>query len=114
MVMGPDTLRSYLSSNMFIGSLGNTLSAPDVPKQTNVVTVYPNPFNQSTTFKLENTVHKATLVISDVLGRTVRQLQGLSGQTIDLSRKDLPAGVYIFSLLEAGRYVGSGKLVVTD
>lgn len=52
-----------------------------------------------------------TLILTDVLGRPVRQLGSLHGETVELRREGLAPGVYFFRLADARGPVAGGRLV---
>jgi len=77
---------------------------------------YPNPFNSSTTFRVElNQPAHITLTISDILGRKVCTLIDEKRYTGDISLSwhsdGLSSGVY-FATLNAGKIVSSRKLIL--
>ncbi|MEM6321095.1 MAG: lysyl oxidase family protein [Bacteroidota bacterium] len=84
----------------------------EVVLEEKVVSVYPNPFSQSTTLSFSNP-QKAiyTLVINDLSGKTVKQVPNITDENIVLERADLTTGLYYFQLVgEAGIF--TGKLLI--
>jgi hypothetical protein len=87
------------------------------PQQFILHPVYPNPFNPSTTFRIELPVASwVTLQVYDIGGRLVESpLQnawrpaGYHEVTFDAS--ELASGVYVYRL-EAGKFRASGKMVL--
>jgi hypothetical protein len=75
--------------------------------------IFPNPFFSQTTLKTDKPLKNATLTVVDCFGQTVKQLHGISGQTVTLSRDDLPAGLYFIHVTEANRTC-TNKLIITD
>jgi hypothetical protein len=63
-----------------------------------VLTIFPNPFSSSTTIQTAGNLNDATLIVSDAYGRTVKRFEHLYGQSITISRDDLPNGLYFFRL----------------
>jgi hypothetical protein len=64
------------------------------------LTIFPNPFSASTTIQAMGNLNDATLIVSNAYGQTVKCFEHLSGQSITISRDDLPSGLYFFRLEE--------------
>jgi hypothetical protein len=79
------------------------------------LSVAPNPTNNITTFQYRVS-HKGACYISitDMTGRTVKQLSisGAGSATWDAS--NVPAGLYLYRLTDGNHILQTGKLVVTD
>lgn len=89
-----------------------TASLPDLA-QNETLQIFPNPFSNETTIRTSKTFSNAAVTITNCFGETVKILQNVSGSTLTLSRGDLPGGVYVVSVTNAGeRY--TQKLVVRD
>ncbi len=88
-----------------------TADADDVTKNTQV-SVFPNPTEQSVTFKIEGWSGKTTLQLFNASGQQVQYLQWeaqrISLQPIDL--QNLPTGIYFYRLKNGGT-TASGKIV---
>jgi alpha-tubulin suppressor-like RCC1 family protein len=78
------------------------------------ISVYPNPFSSSTTLQSKNPLHNATLTIYNSLGQTVKQIKKISGQTVTLSRDNLPSVLYFIRLTQDNKTFVTEKLVITD
>ena len=76
------------------------------------VKAYPNPFNESITISIEgNGLKNGTICIYDVTGREIIMMNDLSGDEVNVSRNNLPDGIYFYSLRDGERTVGSGKII---
>ncbi len=77
-----------------------------------VVRVYPNPFDETALFELEN-VQANRLIFSlfDVNGRQVRQ-QIFNKNKFQFQRDDLPSGVYFFQIATPDGAIAKGKVVL--
>jgi uncharacterized delta-60 repeat protein len=76
--------------------------------------IYPNPFNSSTTILFSTPLHNAELNIYNAYGQLVNHLENISGQNIQLSRNNLPSGIYFFQLTENNKIIGADKLIISD
>ncbi|NQZ37720.1 MAG: T9SS type A sorting domain-containing protein [Crocinitomicaceae bacterium] len=76
--------------------------------------IYPNPFNSSTTIQFSTPVYKAELKIYNTYGQLIKQIENISGQEIQLSRNNLPSGVYFFKLMENNKIIVADKLIISD
>lgn len=73
--------------------------------------VFPNPFNNNLQIKIENAqLNDAELIITDLLGRTVAR-EKLRTELTNFDTQDWANGMYVWSLVEDGLVVKSGKVV---
>lgn len=88
----------------------NTLSM-EIPSGPYGVQVYPNPFSQATTMEFTHPASETlTLTLVDVTGKVVRDYGKVSSTRIEITRDDLPAGLYFYHL--RGKVEQSGKLMI--
>ena len=74
--------------------------------------VYPNPFSNSTTLEITNWQNQNyDLKIYDLFGREVRKSQ-IKNQKTEISRNNLPAGMYFYQVKDNKRFISTGKLIV--
>ncbi len=78
------------------------------------ILIYPNPFSTQTVLQTENLLHNATLTVDNCFGQTVAQIKHISGQTVVLSRDNLPSGLYFIRLTEDNKTLTTDKLIITD
>ncbi|TFH24885.1 MAG: T9SS type A sorting domain-containing protein, partial [Bacteroidia bacterium] len=73
---------------------------------------YPNPFVHETQIRVSGlgTV-QGKLVLLDVQGRRIRELDLLHSESYQLFRENLPPGIYVLQLLESGLPVASLRLI---
>lgn len=78
------------------------------------VTAFPNPFQQSTTIKVESetTYNNITLQVFDATGRLINTIQSQNNQQVTLHRNNMIHGVYFYKLEADGLLLNSGKLIV--
>ena len=85
-----------------------------VPKTS--VNIYPNPFRQQTTIKVESTINyeHLELRVVDLTSRQVKQIQCFHNNSIQISRKGLSKGIYFYQLQGDGKLISTGKIMVLE
>lgn len=78
------------------------------------VTVFPNPFSESTMIKIQPGIHstKSNIIIYNISGKVVRTIPVNGSNNIQLNRDELSSGFYIYSLQDEGRVLASGKFII--
>ena len=74
----------------------------------------PNPFNNQTTLRLDQSVRNASIIISNSFGQVVRRIENINGHTIVLDRDNLKRGLYVMCLTENKKIIAQTKLFITD
>lgn len=78
-----------------------------------MVEVFPNPFNDNTTFVVTSKQKGIySFELTDVLGKNVRSLNGISEKQFNISREGLQNGVYFYKIYTADALVGIGKVII--
>ena len=75
---------------------------------------YPNPFSSHTTLQTDFFLKNATLTVYNSFGQAVKQIKNISGQTVVLSRDNLPNGLYFIRLSADHKTLAINKLVIVD
>jgi hypothetical protein len=89
------------------------LTIEDIYEESIEVTAFPNPFNYSTTIKVEGKEYgELELSVFDITGRMMTKRQSTSSNQIQLSRGNLQAGIYFYELKGDGKLLNTGKLLV--
>ena len=83
---------------------------PFIKNDTSALSVFPNPFESSVTILLNQSLHDANLILYDLLGHIVKRINNINTRSIDIERDGLPAGIYLFTLMQDGQSVTSGKI----
>lgn len=80
----------------------------------NLITVYPNPFNTTTTFKIPQDIRLsgASLHIFNVVGKEVITLENINSHDILIDRKDLASGSYFYKLINNSEIISQDKLII--
>ncbi len=76
--------------------------------------LFPNPFAETTTLKLDRNLNNATIEIYNAEGKKVNEINNISGNRVEIKRNELSAGIYFLRLKENGLAIGKSKFVVTD
>ncbi|MCW3084881.1 MAG: hypothetical protein JWP12_2247 [Bacteroidetes bacterium] len=126
---GSGCTQTYCDSIMSVDSLSRSASISfnvvDVPfpatttgiteQQTKAgISVYPNPFTDNTTFVIQSDKMNETysFEMTDVVGKKVRSVYGISQKQFTISRDDLQSGIYFYKIYNAQGTVGMGKVTV--
>lgn len=132
LIVGTNTYYGWARLDLLPGSTSFTIkdyayeSMPNTCIQTGQITVgindntgkrifsiFPNPFISTTTIKTILNLKNATLTICNLYGHTVKQVKNISGQTVSLSRGNLPSGLYFIRLTEENKVIAVEKLIIT-
>jgi len=106
--------RSYQQvTTTILGSCQNAIiSDTEELTQNTAVKIQPNPFNQITTISFVNpSQENFTLIINDLSGRTLRRIDRITNEQVEVNRADLVDGIYYFQLVGEKKTL-TGKLVV--
>jgi len=88
------------------------VSKPKIVEE-NKVHLYPNPFSEQTLVKVNFSTESGTadFVLYDLLGKELLRKRVKSATEFVLHRESLPAGVYIYHLIDGSSTPSTGKLV---
>jgi len=76
--------------------------------------IFPNPFSATTTLETNVSLENATFTVYDIYGRTVFQLNNITGQEFMVSRDNMASGLYFVQLIDGNKIIAINKLVITD
>lgn len=76
--------------------------------------VCPNPFNTQATLQIDVPLNNAKIIVVDIFGQTVTQINNVNGQTVTLYRANLPTGLYFVQLTEDSKQIATKKIIITD
>ena len=79
-----------------------------------VISVYPNPFNEQTTISWPGSSAMEWIAIYDSKGRKIRTEANIQDSPYQMQRGKLPAGIYFIELHSKDGYVVEKKLVIID
>jgi hypothetical protein len=78
------------------------------------ISIFPNPFINSTTIEIENTTSLLQLSIYDMYGKRIRYFNNISGEKIIIERENLIPGIYFYELNIESKEKYTGKLIIID
>ena len=77
------------------------------------VSASPNPFNQFTILKFNNSNKKnCTLTLYDLRGQVVRTINNIITDKVEIERQSLASGLYFFQLRTDEQIIANGKLTI--
>jgi hypothetical protein len=76
--------------------------------------ISPNPFESQTTIHTNLELNNGLLTIYNQFGQSVKTIEHLFGQTIDLLRDDLRSGLYYVRSAQDKRVIATKKLFIID
>jgi hypothetical protein len=90
----------------------STVGIASIEDAKDAVTIYPNPFVNSTTLVINDLsqINNCQFLIYDVLGNEVLRTT-ITNQSTTLETSKLPSGVYFYQLIGDNQLIQSGKLV---
>jgi len=76
------------------------------------LSVYPNPSNGQVTFSYDKSFSNGQVVIKNIIGKSVAEINLRGNSTTSFSTTNLPSGIYLYSLISEGEVIGTKKMVV--
>ena len=105
------------SDNTFAVVRYNNSLTGDISEYSNIssqISIYPNPFSNTTTLKTDNLFENATFIVYNTLGEQVRKIDNITGQTFTFYRENLEQGIYFYHLKENNKMLSEDKLIICD
>jgi hypothetical protein len=93
---------------------GQSISGINESIDMQTFSIFPNPFSSSTTIKTIGKLKNASLTICNSYGQTIKELKNISGNTLTLTRDNLPSGLYFIWLTEENKTIAVEKLMIID
>lgn len=78
------------------------------------ISIYPNPFSRQTTFQTKDIWNHASLSVYNSLGKKVKEIKDINGQTYLFYKDNLPNGFYFIYLTQDDGSIITNKLVISD
>lgn len=79
-----------------------------------MISIYPNPFSESTMLEFENGIKNARIILTNSFGQVVMEKSNFTGNKIQINRSHLPSGIYSISVFDKEKIVSSGRLIIID
>ncbi|MEP6645940.1 MAG: glycosyl hydrolase family 28-related protein [Saprospiraceae bacterium] len=76
--------------------------------------VYPNPFSSETTLQTDWDLSDATITVYNLFGQIVKESKHNSGQKITFYCENLSGGIYFVRIVQDGKIIATGKLLIVD
>jgi hypothetical protein len=78
--------------------------------------VYPNPLNGNATLEIRTDVDLSstpfTVVITDMTGREVSRMNGLTTKLVNINAENFSDGLYYYQVMQEDKMISNGKMVV--
>ena len=111
---GTTTLSNEGGVDMFLTRLTSIMvSTSYISKQVNY-SINPNPYNLNTTIQLNEFIDNGHLIIYNSYGQIYKEVKNISGKSFNLSRENLPNGIYLIELSDENKLLLVDKLVIMD
>lgn len=79
----------------------------------NLISVSKNPFSDNTTFTIQSNKNEIySFELTDVLGKKVKSISGISEKQFTISRNELESGIYFYKIQNENGVVGIGKVII--
>ncbi|MFN0190314.1 MAG: SBBP repeat-containing protein [Bacteroidia bacterium] len=111
---GAYNISSFGNEDAWIAQLTdqNTVSIDENLNQR--VTIFPNPFSEQTILKTSLFLNNASVIVYNLYGQAVKQINNITGQEIYLNRYNLSSGIYFIQLLQDKKEVITKKIIIAD
>ena len=76
------------------------------------ISVFPNPMQDKTSVVLPLDIGAVDFRLYNAMGKEVQSREGITANSFEISRKDLPKGMYIFRIEDETGRIKSGKIVM--
>lgn len=90
---------------------GGSIGVQAISKEELGLTISPNPFSDKTTIQFKNE-NNYNVRISNLAGQTLQAFNNVTGNSLTISRNNMPAGLYFVTFINAEGAVFTQKLVV--
>jgi hypothetical protein len=89
------------------------VSVEEITKE-NKFLIYPNPFSSVAILRSDNPLHNASIKIYNPFGQLVKEMKNVSGETIEISRDNLPSGLYFLQITDDYKTMMEKKIVISE
>jgi uncharacterized delta-60 repeat protein len=95
----------------------SSLGIRNANSQTAEIKIFPNPFSDLATFQSDTVLKESSLIIYNLYGEKVKQINNLNGQTVYFHRDNLPSGLYFLQVNQGNNPISvclQTKFVIID
>jgi hypothetical protein len=78
------------------------------------ITISPNPLYSQAILNWDAYLTDATLIVYNLQGQIVKQIDHISGKSILFAREELLSGLYFMQVSEGRKILTTGKIVISD
>lgn len=103
-----------VSAGMWKRRLSDFPSAITKTSISSSILLYPNPFADEINLQVDESLTNATLIIYNLYGQQVKQIDNLTGKTFVIHRDNLSNGLYFLRLTQRTQVIGTHKLVISS
>lgn len=91
-----------------------TTVKPEIYNNTIEVSVFPNPFNDYTTFIISyvNKSEQYSIILYDLMGKTVKQINNIQSNVFNFRKDKLQSGMYFYKLYNVNGTIAAGKIII--
>jgi hypothetical protein len=117
-IQGKNGKTAHIGSIMYVDALAFNgsvnLGVNELNTESGNVMLYPNPFNNNATLSISPQIklNNAIVEIYNVLGQTVRTIQNISENNINIEKGNLQSGIYFYRLLNNSEPLSTGKFIL--
>ncbi|MES2620249.1 MAG: T9SS type A sorting domain-containing protein [Bacteroidota bacterium] len=97
-------------TNEVLNTIDFSVSVDDLVKGDVSISLFPNPFDQETTLKIEGTEGPYELLMYDLLGKQVKRVMAYNN-VFTIQRENLASGMYVFEIIKENELLGKGKMI---
>jgi len=115
---GPNGKKSHVGTAFYLDDLSFSGTVPvgikEVKADNNYVEIYPNPFTNSTTIRIDGNVNltNGSLIIYDVVGKVVKTINNINSNNLRLDRGDMQTGIYFYKLINEDAVITNGRFII--
>ena len=88
-----------------------TVSTPENPEKEPLLSIFPNPLVGNSVIKINKQLNDGRIVITDMFGKTVKEIPTSNKEIIQIQRGSFSPGFYIVSLFEHDNLIHKEKFV---
>ena len=101
-------------TNTVVNTIVTSVGVKENVNANNAVQVFPNPFNDKTTFviQLQESNQTYSFELENVMGEKLKTLDKITEKQFSISRNGMANGIYFYKIYSAKGVVAIGKLVV--